>query len=102
MVLWTVPMNYKTFLVTAAMIAGSFAPVAYAQSLPVAPVDTTTPVLVASVVSDALTPEQAMQAELADLQVKEADPATGMFAKFFIHLRIRQLENQLNIKKALG
>lgn len=95
-------MNYKTFLVATAMITSSFAPMAYAQSLDVAPVDTATPVLVTSVVSDALTPEQSMQAELADLQVKEAAPETGAFTKFFIRLRIRQLENQLNIKKALG
>lgn len=39
--------------------------------------------------------------ELASLKLREQDPETGSFTKFFLRFRIRQLENQLNIKKAL-
>lgn len=39
--------------------------------------------------------------ELAALKIREQDPETGTFTKFLLRFKIRQLENQLNIKKAL-
>lgn len=42
-----------------------------------------------------------MNQELADLKTKELDPAIGSFTKLIIRFKIRQIENQLNIMKAL-
>lgn len=46
-------------------------------------------------------PNQAMIDELAALIEKEQDPETGAFTRFILRFKIKQLENQLNIKKAL-
>lgn len=69
--------------------------VAFAQETPVVePVTETATVVVA------LTPDQQMQAELAELKIKEADPATGLVARFFLRLKIKEIENKLNIATA--
>jgi hypothetical protein len=39
--------------------------------------------------------------ELASLKLKLKDPATGSITRFILKFQIKQLENQLNIKKAL-
>lgn len=58
-----------------------------------APVDTTV-----SVPAD---PNQDILNQITSLKTQEQEPATGLISKFFIHLKIRQLENKLNLQKAL-
>lgn len=60
---------------------------------------------VAEVVSEEKTPEiltqeQILMQELAGLRIREQE-TNGFFAKLVLRTRIRQIENQLNIKKAL-
>ncbi|MDB4984683.1 MAG: hypothetical protein JWM20_862 [Patescibacteria group bacterium] len=47
-------------------------------------------------------PVAQMTAQLVTLKKQEADPSIGAFSKFFIHLKVRELENKLNLKKALN
>ncbi len=86
----------KTVIFTAialAMVFGSR--LAYAQEQVIPSVVENPPVTIA------IDPTQVMILELNDLKMKENDPTIGSFTKFIIRLKIRQLENQLNIKKAL-
>ena len=46
-------------------------------------------------------PNQDLIDQIASLKADEKDPATGSISRFFIHLKIRKLENELNLKKAL-
>jgi hypothetical protein len=46
-------------------------------------------------------PYQVLAQELADLRIKEMNQNTGIFAKFILSFKIRQLENQLNLIKAV-
>lgn len=48
-----------------------------------------------------ITSEAAARAELKSLKQKEQDPSTGFFTRLIIGFKIKQLETQLNIKKAL-
>lgn len=48
-----------------------------------------------------VTSETAARAELKSLKQKEQDPSTGFFTRLIIGFKIKQLETQLNIKKAL-
>jgi hypothetical protein len=85
----------KTVIFTAialAMVFGSR--LAYAQEQVIPSVVENAPVI-------AVDPTQVMILELNDLKMKENDPTIGSFTKFIIRLKIRQIENQLNIKKAL-
>lgn len=45
--------------------------------------------------------ESADRAELKSLKQKEQDPSLGFFSRLIIGFKIKQLEAQLNIKKAL-
>lgn len=54
-----------------------------------------------SVIVAEITTESAARAELKSLKLKEQDPQTGFFTRLIIGFKIKQLENQLNIKKAL-
>lgn len=51
--------------------------------------------------SEAEKPLLTLKQELASLKSIEKDPETGSVMKFLLRFKIRQLENQLNIKKAL-
>ena len=42
-----------------------------------------------------------MTAELAVLQAKAQDPTTGFFAKIWIGLKIKEIENQINVQNAV-
>lgn len=47
------------------------------------------------------TAEQDQISELASLKIKEQDPTTGFFTKMILKFKIKQLENQITLKKAL-
>lgn len=47
------------------------------------------------------TPEQDQLDELASLKIKEKDPTGGFFTKMILRFKIKQLENQITLKKAL-
>lgn len=90
-------MKLKAFLATFALIA-LVAPAGFALAQ-----DATTTPTDESLTSIAVivNPNQLMIDELAELKSKENAPGTGSFARFILKFKIRQLENQLNIKKAL-
>lgn len=89
-------MKFKAFLAVSALALAMIAPsaVVFAQEVVTTPTESIT-----------LSPEeevtQSMVTELAQLKLKEKDPTTGSFTRFLLRFKIRQLENQLNIKKAL-
>jgi hypothetical protein len=56
---------------------------------------------VATITASSTDPIVLATEELASLKLREQDPQTGSFTKFLLRFKIRQLENQLNIKKAL-
>ena len=88
----------------------SQAGLAYAQDTSAPAVDTSAPTVTvdatATATSSATTisadPTASDQAELASLKLREQNPETSFFVKFILGFKIRQLENQLNIKKALN
>jgi hypothetical protein len=91
-------MTFKTFLATLTIAATLLGPVfTFAQEITPAPIE----VLVVST-PVAIDPATQMQAELADLKVREADPTTGFVNRFFIRIKIKELENKLNIATALN
>jgi hypothetical protein len=90
-------MKFKAFLATTALIATVVAPVSVAFAAE--PVTISTEPVVA--VSDTVPSDKAMIDELASLKLKLKDPATGSITRFILKFQIKQLENQLNIKKAL-
>jgi len=91
-------MTFKTFVTSAVITATLLGPVfAFAQEIPVVSTETVT--VVAPVV---INPTIQMQNELLDLKIREADPTTGFVARFFIRLKIREIENKLNIATALN
>lgn len=95
-------MNFKTFLSALAVATTLIAPAfVFAQEVSVdtsvvtEATSATTPVVVTVDLNTQ------MQNDLRDLRAREADPSTGFVARFFIHLKIRELENKLNIATAL-
>lgn len=46
-------------------------------------------------------PNQDLNDTLEALRKKAEDPATGPISRFFINIKIREIENKLNIKKAI-
>lgn len=52
------------------------------------------------VIETPLTQAQLLEQELLELRVRERE-TSGFFSKLVLRTRIRQIENQLNIKKAL-
>jgi hypothetical protein len=91
-------MTFKTFVTSVAVAATLLGPVfAFAQeTAPVTPIET---VAVATPV--VIDPTVQMQNELTDLKTREADPTTGFVARFFMRIKIKELENKLNIATAL-
>ena len=91
-------MTFKTFVTSVAVAATLLGPVfVFAQEITPTPIETivvTTPVVI--------DPTTQMQNELTDLRIRENDPTVGFVARFFIHLKIRELENKLNIATALN
>lgn len=91
-------MTFKTFLTTLTVAATLLGPVfVIAQEvtpIPVEVVEVTTPVVI--------DPTTQMQSELAELKLRETDPATGFVNRFFIRIKIKELENKLNIATALN
>lgn len=103
-------MTLKTFICTAATALAlvSFAGFAHAQETVADPIpatvildasttDATTATTTATVSDQPLSDAD----ELASLKLREEDPNTGGFMKFLLRFKIRQLENQLNVKNAL-
>jgi len=93
----------KTFIGAMILIATLAAsPIAYASEVPAT---TTTDIIVVTTTDISsevvITTEAAAQAELKSLKLKEQDPNLGFFTRLIIGFKIKQLENQLNIKKAL-
>ena len=74
----------------------------HAQTLP-APIISSEVEVVApeAVLSDEEKSLATLKQEVLSLKNIEKDPETGSVMKFLIRFKIRQLENQLNIKKAL-
>ena len=70
-------------------------------SASVASVDTASADVTASSDVADLTTGSDMTAELAVLQAKEQDPTTGFFAKIWIDLKIKEIENQINVQNAV-
>ena len=99
-------MKFRTLIATGtvAITLMTVAGLAYAA-------ESQTPVVSPEIASDAVVTTTTADAapnletitmdELTSLKIKEQQPTTGTLAKIFIRFRIRQLENQLNIKKAL-
>lgn len=96
-------MRLKTFFLSTLVLSVVLLPTAFVSAAePVELLDISAsvqpseiqPVVVATVISPEMT-------ELKNLNAKEQDPETGAFMKFILRLKIRQLETQLNIKKAL-
>jgi len=54
-----------------------------------------------SAVTVSIDPVQDLTNQIATLQLQEQDPTVSNFSKFFIHLKIRNLENKLNLQEAL-
>jgi hypothetical protein len=75
---------------------------AHAEGVPVVPT-----ISEVEVTSGEIAPTEAekslltLKQELISLKSIEKDPETGSVMKFLLRFKIRQLENQLNIKKAL-
>jgi hypothetical protein len=105
-------MKFKTFLgtTTLALTLVSFTGFAHAQSVDTILNTTTndTPVVTdtTSITTAPQTVSQSNQTtldlnELAALKLREQSSDTGPIMKFILRFKIRQMENQLNIKKAL-
>lgn len=96
-------MTFKNLFASLLVVATSVAPIssAYALELAQPAVNATTTVVATSTLSSEDTLAENKTEELALLKQKEQDPETGFFMKILIGLKIRQLGNQLNIKKAL-
>ncbi len=93
----------KTFIGAMILIATLAAsPVAYASEVSAT---TTADIIIVTTTETSselvITSEAAALAELKLLKQKEQDPSTGFFTRLIIGFKIKQLENQLNIKKAL-
>lgn len=89
-------MTFKTFLASVTIAATFLGPVfVFAQEI--TPPETA--VVIAPVIID---PTTQMQNELTGLRTHENNPTTGFIARFFIRLKIRELENKLNIATALN
>jgi Skp family chaperone for outer membrane proteins len=86
-------MNSKTFIASVALMAMTLGP-AFAAAQEVTPIDTQT------VLQTSVDPAVDMANELADLKARETDPATGFVARFFLRIKIKELENKLNIATA--
>ncbi len=91
-------MTFKTFLATSTIAATLLGPV-FVVAQEVTPIPVETVVVTTPVVID---PTTQMQNELTDLKARENDPTTGFVARFFIRLKIREIENKLNIATALN
>ncbi len=91
-------MTFKTFVssavITASLVGPSFVVAQEVALIPVEAVVVATPVVI--------DPTTLMQNELADLKAREADPTTGFVARFFMRIKIKELENKLNIATALN
>lgn len=97
----------KTLVGAAILVATLVAtPVAFASELET----TTNPEIIVVTTLDSgdsssseviITSEAAARAELKSLKQKEQDQSTGFFTRLIIGFKIKQLETQLNIKKAL-
>lgn len=101
-------MTFKTFigattLALALTVQAGFVYAAEPEALPVSETVTiaTEPTTNATITASSTDPVVLATEELAALKLREQNPETGSFTKFLLRFKIRQLENQLNIKKAL-
>ncbi len=101
-------MTFKTFigattLALALTVQAGFVYAAEPETLPVSETITVTtePATNVTITASSTDPIVLATEELTSLKLREQDPETGSFAKFLLRFKIRQLENQLNIKKAL-
>jgi len=93
-------MTFKTFLSSLMVAAVLLTPAAFATAAE--PVVSPSENVLVSEISNPVIVVDEQVVELAALKLKEKDPSIGGITKFFLRLKIRQLENQLNIKKALN
>lgn len=93
-------MTPKTLFATAAIAAVLIAPAPFAFAAETVSVPSEN--VTAAEMSNAVTVVDEQAQELETLKLKEKDPSVGGITKFFLRIKIRQLENQLNIKKALN
>lgn len=98
-------MTLKTFISAFSLVAILLAPLSGAQALEIeasSETTSTTEIVISSEIpSDTEAPVMTPAEELAVLKIQEKDPETGTFMRFLLRIKIRQIENQLNIKKAL-
>lgn len=83
-----------TLTVAATLLGPVFVVAQEVTPIPVEAVEVATPVVI--------DPTTQMQNELAELKLREADPTTGFVNRFFIRIKIKELENKLNIATALN
>ncbi len=98
-------MTFKTLVGTIILVVVSFAAAPFAlanetasEAIPsegIVVSTETSPVITVALSDEALT------AELKSLKMKEQDTSLGFFTRLIIGFKVKQLENQLNIKKAL-
>lgn len=93
-------MTPKTLFATAAIAAVLIAPAPFAFAAETVSVPSEN--VTATEMSNAVTVVDEQVQELETLKLKEKDLSVGGITKFFLRIKIRQLENQLNIKKALN
>lgn len=95
-------MNYKTFLASLA-IAGTLGTpfFAFAQESTLVSPEPSEVIARPANEEVVLDPKEILQKELAELKAKESDPTTGFVTRFFIRIKIKELENKLNIATAL-
>jgi hypothetical protein len=88
-------MKLKAFLALSVLSIALVTPsaIVFAQEVVISPTDIS--------IEISIDENQEMIDELAQLKLKEKDASTGSFSRFLLKFKIRQLENQLNIKKAL-
>lgn len=79
-------MTFKTFLASVGVIALILGPVSLSAQ---------------EIVDPAATIKVQLQNELDELKLKEADTSIGFMNRFFLRIKIKELENKLNIATAL-
>ncbi len=95
-------MKYKVivFIIISVLFFGTTNTLSAQEVLPVLNETTENPSpLVTSLEVDPMTQ---LRNELAELKTREAHPSTGFVARFFIRIKVKELENKLNIATVLN
>lgn len=92
-------MKYKAILTSITLASLVFAPAAFAQEVDIVVTPEVTETV--AIIETPLDPIAQIQSDLAELQSKESDPETGPIARFFLRIKIREMENKLKITEAL-